>query len=171
MEYNVLFKTISGSRLYGLEHEDSDYDYYTVVDKVKNRKAHYTKQTIIDDQDSTVVDFGTWVDLCQKNTPQALEAMFSQKAEIDHIKEFREAFRAGTNFDVYIGIIERLYREHPDSYKHKRHMLRLALNMNRIRKFGRFNPTLNRLQIQLVNSLAKLPAERVYDDAILLAWR
>lgn len=167
---DVLFKTIHGSRLYGLAHDNSDWDYYTVIDKVKQKKARYATHSIVDGVDSNVVDFGTWVDLCQRGVPQALEAMFSTKAEVDRISEFRSAFMAGTNYDGYLGIMKHMYYEHPDSFKHKRHLLRLALNMKSLRKYGRFDPTLNRPQIALINSLAKLPMEHVYNDALALAW-
>lgn len=168
---NILFKTIHGSRLYGLAHEDSDYDYYTVVDRVLKKKAKFSTHTIVDGTDSVVVDFGTWVDLCTKGVPQALEAMFSTKAEIDHIPEFRSSFHTGSRdvWDRYSRTIKSFIMQ--DDFKHKRHGLRLALNLKDLREYGRFNPTLTPVQIELINSLATLPAEHVLNDAIAIAWK
>ncbi len=169
MEKKILFKTIHGSRLYGLNHEDSDEDFFTVLDKVKTGKARYAKQTITGDEDSMVVDFGTWVDSCVKGVPQSLEAMFSTLAIVDEIEDFRKSFRAGTGvYDTYLRTIKSFIMT--DEYKKKRHGLRLAFNLNSIRECGRFNPTLSGIEIEIVNSLATLPAEYAYQDALKLAW-
>lgn len=169
MEHNVLFRTVHGSRLYGLSHEDSDYDWYTVVEKVKNRKATYSTHSIVDGVDSVVVDFGTWIDYCTKGVPQALEAMFSEKATTDSIAEFRAGFKVGTQvYERYLRTIKSFAMQ--DEFKTKRHALRLALNMHEMRYYGRFNPTLNQTQIDVINSLAKNPTELVLDIALALAW-
>lgn len=167
---HVLYKTPAGSRLYGLSTPESDFDYYTIVDKVKTKRAKFIKHTIVDDIDETVLDLGTWLNQCQGGAPQALEAMFSEMALIDHIESFRRQFVAGTNYNRYLSIMKQMSIDYADSYKHKRHILRLALNMKGLRERGRFNPTLDRLSIELINSLAKLPMNRVYDDALALAW-
>lgn len=169
MERKILFRTIHGSRLYGLAHEGSDYDWYTVIDKPRTKKAKYATHSIVGSQDSNVVDFGTWVNFCQKGVPQALEAMFSQQAEIDHIPDFRAQFVGGNAFDGYLGIMKSIKFEHADSYKHKRHIIRLALNMRDLREFGRFDPTLKGDNLELVNELAKLPMKYVYADALAIA--
>jgi len=170
MKEKLLFKTPSGSRLYGLGHEDSDYDYYAVVDRVKKKKAKFSVHLIVGAVDTTTVDFGTWVNQCQAGVPLALEAMFSQQAIVDEISDFRNSFVAGTDYSKYLGVMKAMRYEHEDSFKHKRHILRLALNMKGLRERGRFNPTLNRVEIELINSLAKLPMENVYNDALALAW-
>ncbi len=152
---NILFKTIHGSRLYGLDHEGSDWDYYTVVDKVKNKRAKYSTHTIVDGLDSVVVDFGTWVDLCQKGVPQALEAMFSQKADIDHVADFRAAFRGGRGAEAtYMRTINAMSGLE-DDYKRRRHVLRLGLNANELISTGRFNPTLNPEMVKFISQMAK----------------
>lgn len=173
MNTNVLFKTVHGSRLYGLSHADSDYDYYTVVDKVKTNKAKYATHRIVGDVDSIVVDFGTWIGQCTRGVPQALEAMFAggEFAQVDKLKAFRSGFKVGTDevLSRYLRTIKAFIFE--DDYKHKRHGLRLALNMNSLRAHGRFNPTLSPLQAELISELAKLPAQHVYNDALALAWK
>ena len=166
---HILFKTIHGSRLYGLNHKDSDEDFYTVVDKVKTSKSRYAKQTIIDNEDSMVVDFGTWLNSCTKGVPQSLEAMYSNMPIVDEITAFRSGFRVGTEvYGTYLRTIKSFIMT--DEFKTKRHGIRLAFNLNSIRQYGCFNPSLNELQIEIANELAKLPAEFAYQDALKIAW-
>lgn len=168
MAYNVLFKTVHGSRLYGLSHDESDHDYYTVVEKVKTKRARYSTHKIVDDVDSVVVDFGTWMNLCTKGVPQALEAMFSPEAEVDKVAALRAGFTVGSGvYDTYLRTIKSFAMQ--DEFKPKRHAVRLALNLADIRLYGKFNPRLQSWQIELVNELAKLPAQNVYDDALVIA--
>jgi len=56
-----------------------------------------------------------------------------------------------------------------DDFKHRRHVLRLALNVRTMRERSRFNPTLPSKQILVLNSLAKNPMENVYKDALAIA--
>lgn len=166
---DVLYKTVAGSKLYGLSHENSDDDFYTVVSKVKTAKATYSKQRIDGNEDSVVVDFGTWLGMCRKGVPQALEAMFSTMAIVDDIAEFRQGFRVGTEvYDTYLRTIKSF--AFSGEFKKRRHSLRLGFNLKDIREYGRFDPTLNVRQIQIVNGLATLPEEYVYDWAKKIAW-
>lgn len=170
MGRNVLFKTVHGSRLYGLSGPDSDWDFYEVVEKVPSKKAKFSLHKIVGSKDTKTFDFGTFSEQAKAGVPQALEAMFSTKATVDRIGDFRRAFVYAGGYGNYLGTINHLYEDHPDSYKHKRHMLRLAVNMKGLRHHGRFDPTLTPVQVALVNSLARLPADAVYNDALALAW-
>jgi len=166
----ILYRTIAGSRLYGLEHADSDWDYYTVIDRVPKSKAAYHAHTIVDGIDTTVVDFGTWIADCQANVPQALEAMFSTKADFDQLAFFRSQFRAGTNYDVYYGIMKRMALTPKwDDFKHRRHIMRLALCIRSMRDSGRFDPTLTESQIEFVNWWGNRPMENTYRAALALS--
>lgn len=165
---NILFKTIHGSRLYGLHHENSDYDWYTVIDKVKSNRKKYAKHSIVGDQDSMLVDFGTWINLCQAGVPQALEAMFSRKATIDKIEPFRQNFRVG--YPVIPTILRTMKGIGEDDYKHKRHMFRLAYYIYDLRKYQYFNPTLSKSRVEKINRWAKEPLEVVKQDALTIAW-
>jgi predicted nucleotidyltransferase len=169
----ILFKTTHGSRLYGLAHDDSDWDYFTVVSKVKNRKARYAKQTIIGDEDTNLVDFGTFIDGCVKGVPQYLEAMFAgdEFVQTDNIADLRAGFRTGpTVYDRYLRTIKSFAMSEKDPYKRKRHALRLALNFKQMREFNRFNPTLSKSQVEYISELVRLDAENVYNDALAIAW-
>ena len=169
MEKRILFKTVHGSHLYGLAHAESDNDFYTVLDKVKNARAKYAKQTISDDgTDSMVVDLGTWLDQCVSGVPQALEAMFSESPIMDDISHFRRAYRVSTGAsERYLRTITNfVFTQDP---KRKRHGLRLALNMYDFTRAGRFNPTLTPNEVDYVTEQAKKDCDAVYATAMNIA--
>ena len=159
----VLFKTIHGSHLYGLAHEFSDLDYYTVVAPVKRKKYKYAKQSIVDNVDNVTVDLGTWLRLCDKGVPQALEAMFSRMPEYDELSELRNSYRIGsTNMrDTYYRTMENFVQS--GDFKRKRHALRLYLNLKQALKYGRFNPTLGEHQRWWTEQVAT----RFSDESVL----
>lgn len=168
----VLFKTVHGSHLYGLNHAGSDEDFYTVVSKVKTNKARYAKQKIVDGIDTTTVDMGTWLRYCEAGVPQALEAMFSERPLIDHIPALRAQYTVGTQvFDRYLRTIKSFALNDENSYKQKRHALRLALNMQEMRGRGRFNPTLNVEQKSWTGLFANMGGNAVYRMALETAWK
>jgi hypothetical protein len=166
----MLFKTIHGSHLYGLSHEGSDWDYYTVLQTVPNKRAKYARQTITGDEDSMVVDFGTWMEMCRNGVPQALEAMFSHDpfVQYDSIRQFRDSFRIST------GASERYLRTitsftMTQDPKRKRHGLRLALNMYDFTREGRFNPTMTQNEADWATEVAKKDCDTVYAYAMNIA--
>jgi len=164
MEKTVLFKTIHGSHLYGLSHAESDEDFYTVVDKVKTKRAKWAKQKIVGTEDTMMLDFGTWVGQCQLGVPQALEAMFSQMALVDELAEFRAAFRVSTGAsERYLRTITNFCMTQDP--KRKRHGLRLALNMYDFQEHGRFNPTLTPNEADWATEVAKKDCDTVYATA------
>lgn len=168
MEQTVLFKTPHGSHLYGLAHAGSDKDYYTVLDKVKTARARYAKQKIVGDDDSMVVDFGTWLGMCTSGVPQALEAMFSSMPLHDDLAAFRAGYRVGT------GVSERYLRTIKNfcltqETKRKRHGLRLALNHYDLTRTGRFNPTLTPNEVDFVTELSQRDTDVVLAYAMNIA--
>lgn len=177
MEREVLFKTIHGSRLYGLAHAGSDEDFYTVVTKKPytgrgQGKARYAKQKINGDEDSMVVDFGTWVEMCKAGVPQALEAMFSEMViGDDRIKDFRSGFRVGTEvYARYYRTIKSFALAEDDGIKKRRHALRLACNLRDIGRYGRFDPTLSPDDARYITNMAHKSHEDVYGLALCIAW-
>jgi predicted nucleotidyltransferase len=140
-EKNVLFKTVHGSHLYGLNHPGSDTDYYMVVMPESNSSHRKTKQTIVDGIDTVKNSLSHFLELAETGSHQALEAMFSEKTVGDPIEALRRNFYVGTNvFNIY----ERTIRNFALSqdFKRRRHALRLTINLNEMMKRGRFNPTL-----------------------------
>lgn len=174
----TLFKTVHGSRLYGLAHAGSDEDFYTVLAKKPylgkgQGKARYAKQTIVGAEDSMVVDFGTWVEMCKSGVPQALEAMFSGMALTDEIEDFRASFRVGTEvYERYMRTIKSFALSEDPGFKKKRHALRLALNLAEMGATGRFNPTLSEADATYITDRAIGRSHSdVYGEAMCIAWQ
>lgn len=152
----VLFKTRHGSHLYGLNHADSDEDFYTVVDRPRGRRYKYAKQTIHDGEDSLTVNLPTWLRICEKGVPQALEAMFAPNPLVDNIPWLRAAFVPG-------GEVRRTYHRTIENFimnggnlKKRRHAVRLAFNLNDLLHYGRFNPEMSEYRKSMANSIALL---------------
>lgn len=153
MEYEVLFKTRHGSHLYGLNHAASDEDFYTVVDRPRGRRYKYAKQTIHDGEDSLTINLPTWLRICEKGVPQALEAMFAPNPLVDNIPWLRAAYRAGSGVrQTYARTITNFVMD--GTFKRKRHAVRLGFNLRDIGRYGRFNPVLNESQKVIANTLA-----------------
>lgn len=116
-----------------------------------------------------LVDFGTWLGMCERGVPQALEAMFSTQPIVDELTQFRANYRVGTQvFERYFRTIKS-FALHED-YKRKRHALRLALNLNQMGRYGYFNPTLTPEDAQYISAMAIKSNEDVYGLALCLAW-
>lgn len=153
----VIFKTPHGSHLYGLAHESSDEDFYTVVFRAKRgRRYKYAKQSIVDNVDSLTVDLGTWLRLCDKGVPQALEAMFSPVPLVDEISALRNSYRV--NFDNMRDTYHRTMQNFvaAGDEKRRRHALRLYLNLKVAARRGRFNPVLSDKQKWWMEQVLKL---------------
>ena len=175
----VLFKTVHGSRLYGLAHAGSDDDFYTVVTKKpvdtrynRQERIKYAKHKINGDEDSTVVDFGTFVEMCKSGVPQALEAMYSDMViGDDRIADFRKSFKCGTQvYERYFRTIKSFALAEDEGIKKRRHALRLALNLKDIGRYGRFNPTLSQEDIDWITDMAHKSHNDVYGLALCTAW-
>jgi hypothetical protein len=148
----LLFKTIHGSHLYGLSTPTSDLDTYQVIATKHRSKLRNAKHKINGQDDVMTVDFCTWMAMCEKSVPQALEAMFSERAEFDMIPEFRRSFVVSysTLQDTYRRTVKNFSED--GHFKKNRHALRLCVNMWDAWEYGRFNPTLSTNMINLINS-------------------
>jgi hypothetical protein len=158
---DVLFRTITGSRLYGLANDNSDFDYYTVIPTVKKSRKRYVRQTIRDGVDSVVVDMSTFMAFCDAGVPQALEAMFSTVAEIDSIADFRASYFV--NLPRMVATYRRTIKNFASgNLKQRRHALRLAINLNEAMSHGRFDPRLGPHQASAITAIAKMEDEWFY---------
>lgn len=150
----LLLKTIHGSRLYGLHHEDSDWDWFEIYGYDKFRG----KQTIQAGDDRTRTSYDRFMLYAEKAVPQYLEAMWSTKAEFDNMPFDRFSYRPNmtTVRDTYMRTIKAFWIEgwETDSFKKRRHAIRMALNLRQMHECGRFNPTLTDEQIDYCNTRA-----------------
>lgn len=101
--------------------------------------------------------------------PQYLEAMFSPQAEVDLISDFRAGFRVSYGiYSTYLRTIKSFTLH--EEFKRRRHGLRLALNLQSIGRYGRFDPRLTKEEIDWVNAYANKPHNDVYGLAICTAY-
>lgn len=154
-EQKILLTTTIGSRLYGLAHENSDYDTYTVIESVPSRRKNNARQTIIGKDDAMVIDLKTFMIYAHHAMPQALEAMFSPVSEAG---AFLEAYRR--SFHVSMSTMREKYHFHiqleaHNGMKQRRHALRWALNFREaLKNDGRFNPVLTAEDAQWIKDTA-----------------
>lgn len=153
-----LLTTIHGSTLYGLSHEGSDEDYYTVV------PSHYIgrrvrRQSIENGIDAVIVDFKTFNEMAVKGAPQALETMFSGKAVSEYFEAYRLGYRTSSPEVIrsYLRTMKAFSLNFDNKEKPLRHALRLAMNLEELLYTGRFNPTLTSGQVKTVKRLAAKP--------------
>lgn len=156
----VLLQTIHGSHLYGLNHKDSDVDTFTVIADNPTIKGTYARQSIRQDgtghtSDDLITDLSTFVLYASKGVPQYLEAMWSTKAHVDGINDFRFSF--WPDYYSMQAVYQRTIRNFYDSkeLKKKRHAYRLVLNLQEFRENGIFNPTLNEEGLEAVEYMLR----------------
>lgn len=152
----TLLLTHTGSKLYGLNHANSDNDTYRIIKTLANGRKRNARQKITGNEDELIIDFRTFADFAYSGQPQALEAMFSPIATIDHLQEFRSSFYAGLNQDQMIGRYRKTITKFAHgNFKHRRHAMRLAINLDEaIENRGRFNPRLSDSNIAKISEQA-----------------
>lgn len=148
----ILLRTVHGSHLYGLAHAASDKDIYEVFVTTRTARKRNIKQTISEGIDKTSVDMSTFMYMVDECVPQALEALWTPVADIDEINAFRTQYRVNRAKmkEVYVRTALK-FAEH-DDVKHKRHALRLLLNLGTALEYGKFNPQLSDMDKLIINS-------------------
>lgn len=160
MARHLLLGTVHGSRLYGLSHANSDYDYFKVYGYDKF-KGHQRVKGVDDNLNTSLDRFMRYAD---KGVPQYLEAMYSRAADFDDMPFNRMLYSPNmTNVrDTYMRTIKAFWLEgwemessgHKDAFKKRRHAIRLALNLRTMHECGRFDPTLTDAQVNYCNDRA-----------------
>jgi hypothetical protein len=150
----VLLKTIHGSKLYGTNHSGSDEDWYYVTEHGKARHKKVTTATG-QELDVVVIGLSTFNKELEKGTHQALEALFSTQST--YAPGWRTMFDQMT---VYSSKVDDTYRRTirnlstSDDTKLRRHAVRMTFSLISLRDFGRFDPTLTKLELQVCNTLS-----------------
>lgn len=157
-----IFTTIHGSRLYGLAHDKSDYDFYTVVTndhKFEEGERGQRVRSFGDvTEDHVVITLGDFLKRVSTGSHQAVEALFSP------VKQYTEpgfdwAFLFGnmrvTSPDVFAAYERTIRKFAFQDFKRRRHGVRLAMNLEALRKHGRFSPVMNGYEIHYANRLAE----------------
>lgn len=157
-ENQLLFRTIHGSRLYGLSHADSDYDYWEIYSNKIPSPSKYIQQKIAGESDTVKMNLSTFMNYAERSSHQVLDCMFSTKAEVDLIKDLRERFflNTGTFVPLYQRTIKAFgLRDETDGepkyvLKSKRHAVRMLYQLQDGLEYGRFDPTLTEERAQFL---------------------
>jgi hypothetical protein len=148
-----LFTTIHGSHLYGLNHPGSDLDTFTVTTSA-NPKARQRINT--DGTDTATVGFDAFLIRALTGSHQSVEALFSPYQTWHTHPELAPVL---ANLRIGGGAVAAKYERtitsfaHGD-YKKRRHGARLALNLDQLRRHGRFNPVLTAGEKEYISDVA-----------------
>lgn len=161
----IVLDTVHGSRLYGLDHADSDHDVFRVV--YSRRKALVTNR---DGLDYREFSFDKFLEYVYNGSHQSCEALFSPVAYLHPMfAPMLHAMRvSGTEaFSAYRRTIKAFAF---GDEKKRRHAVRLGMNLRDLRSTGRFNPRLTSGEVRLVRELAAdLEGDALFERAALLA--
>lgn len=155
----ILLSTVTGSHLYGMNHAESDIDLMIVrtslpVVKRLTRRRQKAIVTVTEDLDTTIFQLSAFMNHVNNGIPRMLDAMFSEKADIDRLSEFRHGFHADAlnMCSSYRASAETFTKF---DFKRRQHMLRQALNLNEALNGNmRFNPTLSEKDIEMITKFA-----------------
>src|SRR6187431_1837508 len=114
---SIIFSTIHGSRLYGLDHAGSDDDQYVVYEEKRG-----ARQSVTGKDDITRVGLHDFLDKAFSGSHQSVEALFSPYKvwELDEYRPFIEnaVIPAGGIREKYMRTIKKFSFE---DFKRRRH--------------------------------------------------
>lgn len=151
----LIFRTIHGSRLYGLDHEGSDLDVYQVYE---GQGTHLNQTVNTHGIDTVVGTLEAFTRRALTGSHQSCEALFSPVKEFppgmrEKYGAYLDGFRitGGDVFEKYERTIRKFCY---GDFKRRRHAVRLSLNLTALRSTGRFNPRLTELQADYATEVA-----------------
>lgn len=148
----LLYRTIVGSRLYGTNRPDSDYDWMEVYSSMRAKP----RQKVAGENDTIKISLGQFMHYAGTGRHQYLEAIFAPKTDIDMFYDMRRNFYPDTAQTV------NLYRRTINSFGNRKARkkdkamitaLRLTYNLEDMLKTGRFNPVLDDNLVSMLKSL------------------
>lgn len=165
----IILKTVTGSRLYGFSHAGSDFDYYQVT-----MGAGKSGQVIKDGIDTVTITFPSFCQHVAKGVPQAMEALYSTVKDV-HPSYAMLFSGMEPDQNELIRTYRRTIRHFVlmDTDKHRRHAMRLAINLAEWWEFGSFNPTIDPTLVAEITEYAKsetLTVAYVNDVAPVTVW-
>lgn len=150
----LIFSTVHGSMLYGLAHPGSDRDVYYVYEG----KGHKLKQSTDGVDDSVRGTLDAFVHRAYTGSHQSVEALFSNVKEWEPgMYEKYGAYVEGitiTGGDVFAKYERTIKRFCHEDFKRRRHAARLTFNLQMLRTYGRFDPTLTEFEVELCDMYA-----------------
>lgn len=154
MKDKMIFSTIHGSKLYGLDHGESDTDLYEVYEGASTTLTHRK------DEDLDIVSGSLTAFLLRaySGSHQSCEALFSP------VKEWQPGMEAKwgamianvviAGGDVYEKYERTIRNFCYGTHKERRHAVRLSYNLQELRQVGRFNPVLDWGQAMFADAMA-----------------
>lgn len=146
MAEKIIAQSIMGSHLYGLAHPGSDLDMFQI-----SLDGHKPLQTIENGFDKTIIPLDSFVSQLSKGSSTALEFLFSPiayfdksweqflKSQIPNMIRARDSYRRRIAFHL-----------EAETLKGNRHAMRLAMNLEELEQYGRFNPMLSEPQKKFI---------------------
>lgn len=160
----LLLETVHGSRLYGLDHENSDHDSFQVI-------AGLQKPRVATDGYYDVAAFGldAFLTNVYNGSHQSCEALWSPVAyKHPALAPYFDGIRV-TGADAFARYRRTIRTFSYGNVKRRRHAVRLGYNLSGLRKYGRFNPTLSDGERHAVLLLASTYwGQSLYDISINL---
>ena len=181
-----VLRTIHGSHLYGTNTTNSDVDYYWVFTSPNYNRRKICRQAVSPDGvDVTVLSLDRFMYFCSVGVPQALEALYSHKADINPkyfplLKGIKPGYyqtldryeRTIFNFAFNTGgrSARQANKMSPQQKtKLKRHSLRLAYNYRQFSERSTFNPTLPQGTVTYFLMVSALKESRHSFEELLLS--
>ena len=181
-----VLRTIHGSHLYGTNTPNSDVDYYWVFTSPDYNRRKICRQAVSPDGvDVTALSLDRFMYFCSIGVPQALEALYSHKADINPkyshlLKSIKPGYyqtldryeRTIFNFAFNTGgrSARQADKMSPQQKaKLKRHSLRLAYNYRQFSEMGTFNPTLPQSTVNYFRRVSALKKSQYAFEEVLLS--
>lgn len=181
-----VLRTIHGSHLYGTNTANSDVDYYWVFTSPDYNRSKMCRQAVSPNGiDVTVLSLDRFMYFCSIGVPQALEALYSHKADINPkyfplLKGIKPGYyqtldryeRTIFNFAFNTGgrSARQADKMSPQQKaKLKRHSLRLAYNYRQFSERSTFNPTLPQGTVTYFLMVSALKESRHSFEELLLS--
>lgn len=160
----TILVTIHGSHLYGLNHADSDLDFFRVV-------ASRPRARVFVRGGFDYVEFGLdqYMENVFNGSHQSVEAMFSPLAYIH--PQYRPMFDniRVTGADAFARYRRTIHSFSHGDLKKRRHAVRLGFNLASLQETGRFNPVMTLDERYKAVVLSQLYfGDSLYDIAINL---
>lgn len=158
----TVFTTVHGSHLYGLDHPGSDRDWFTVT----TSSAHRARQHVHPDgTDTASLGFEAFLRRALSGSHQSVEALFSPYQQWEshlELRPFVDELRIGGG-EVSAKYERTIRSFSAGDYKKRRHAARLALNLDQLRRYGRFDPVLSDTETDFVTQVAVLEGDALLE--------
>lgn len=153
----IVFYTRHGSKLYGLNTDSSDEDWFVVTTSSAPRATQgVIKRDGAPSLDVVTVGWDAFLSLAHSGSHQSIEALFSdekvflQPEYAPHLADLRL-----TGTDIITKYRRTIKKFSFGDFKRRRHAVRLASNLTDLAENGRFDPRLTHREAALAGSLAE----------------